>query len=298
MARKHILHMLTPLAHMSPFDVNMAVDAGFDVVVPYVGVGRDEVTGLVQDAIFSRPPDAGADTGIFIAGKDVLLALDMFDAARKAMVPPFQVSVFADPAGSFTTAAAMVAKVEKALEKKFERGLKGAHVVVFGATGVVGFCTAVIAAKDGASVTIVGHDGVERVKKVADQIRARFGVDVAAADGSTDTRKWELVQTAEVILTAAKAGVQVISSEQLAAAGKLLIAADVNAVPPAGIEGLAVNANAEPIASTKAVGIGPLAIGNVKYKVESGLFKRMIDSEKTVTFDFQDAFSFAREIAK
>jgi methylene-tetrahydromethanopterin dehydrogenase len=298
MARKHILHMLTPLAHMSPFDVNMAVDAGFDVVVPYVGVGRDEVTGLVQDAIFSRPPDAGADTGIFIAGKDVLLALDMFDAARKAMVPPFQVSVFADPAGSFTTAAAMVAKVEKALEKKFERGLKGTHVVVFGATGVVGFCTAVIAAKEGASVTIVGHDGVERVKKVADQIRARFGVDVAAADGSTDTRKRELVQTAEVILTAAKAGVQVISSEQLAAAGKLLIAADVNAVPPAGIEGLAVNANAEPIASTKAVGIGPLAIGNVKYKVESGLFKRMIDSEKTVTFDFQDAFSFAREIAK
>jgi len=298
MARKHILHMLTPLAHMSPFDVNMAVDAGFDVVVPYVGVGRDEVTGLVQDAIFSRPPDAGADTGIFIAGKDVLLALDMFDAARKAMVPPFQVSVFADPAGSFTTAAAMVAKVEKALEKKFERGLKGTHVVVFGATGVVGFCTAVIAAKEGASVTIVGHDGVERVKKVADQIRARFGVDVAAADGSTDTRKRELVQTAEVILTAAKAGVQVISSEQLAAAGKLLIAADVNAVPPAGIEGLAVNANAEPIASTKAVGIGPLAIGNVKYKVESGLFKRMIDSEKTMTFDFQDAFSFAREIAK
>ena len=298
MARKHILHMLTPLAHMSPFDVNMAVDAGFDVVVPYVGVGRDEVTGLVQDAIFSRPPDAGADTGIFIAGKDVLLALDMFDAARKAMVPPFQVSVFADPAGSFTTAAAMVAKVEKALEKKFERGLKGTHVVVFGATGVVGFCTAVIAAKEGASVTIVGHDGIERVKKVADQIRARFGVDVAAADGSTDTRKRELVQTAEVILTAAKAGVQVISSEQLAAAGKLLIAADVNAVPPAGIEGLAVNANAEPIASTKAVGIGPLAIGNVKYKVESGLFKRMIDSEKTVTFDFQDAFSFAREIAK
>jgi methylene-tetrahydromethanopterin dehydrogenase len=63
-------------------------------------------------------PDAGPDTGIFIAGKDVSLSLDMFDAARKAMVPPFVISVFADPAGSFTTAAAMVAKVEKALEKK------------------------------------------------------------------------------------------------------------------------------------------------------------------------------------
>ena len=30
MTDKHILHMLTPLKHMSPFDVNMALDAGYD----------------------------------------------------------------------------------------------------------------------------------------------------------------------------------------------------------------------------------------------------------------------------
>ena len=36
LARKHILHMLTPLKQMSPFDVNMALDAGFDAVVPYI----------------------------------------------------------------------------------------------------------------------------------------------------------------------------------------------------------------------------------------------------------------------
>jgi methylene-tetrahydromethanopterin dehydrogenase len=92
--------------------------------------------------------------------------------------------------------------------------------------------------------------------------------------------------------------VQVISKAELAGADALLIAADVNAVPPAGIEGLTVHANAEPLETTKAVGIGPLAIGNVKYKTEFGLFKKMIESEKTVTFDFQDAFSLAREIAK
>lgn len=298
MARKHILHMLTPLGHMSPFDVNMALDAGFDAALPYVGVSLAEVTGLVQDAIFSRPPDAGVDTGIFIAGKDVSLALDMFAAAKKAMVPPFQVSVFADPAGSFTTAAAMVAKVEKALQGKFDRNLKDTRITIFGATGVVGFCTAVIAAKEGARVTLVGHDGVERVKKVAAEIKSRFGVAVDTADGSTDAAKKKAVEAAEVALTAAKAGVQVISKSLLADAGDLLIAADVNAVPPAGIEGLAVNANGEPLEATKAVGIGPLAIGNVKYKVEFGLFKKMIEAEKTVAFDFQDAFSFAREIAK
>jgi methylene-tetrahydromethanopterin dehydrogenase len=275
----------------------MALDAGFDAVVPYVDVKLGEVTGLVQDAIFSRPPDAGADTGVFIAGKDASLALDMFDAAKKAMVPPFQLSVFADPAGSFTTAAAMVAKVEKALDRTFGRGLRDTRIVVFGATGVVGFCTAVIAAREGAKVTLAGHDGVERVKELAAGIKKRFQLDVGAADGSSDAAKTRLVEASEVILACAKAGVQVISRSQLKGSD-LLVAADVNAVPPAGIEGLAVNANGEPLEATKAVGIGPLAIGNVKYKVEFNLFKRMIESEKTIALDFQDAFSLAREIAK
>ena len=81
-------------------------------------------------------------------------------------------------------------------------------------------------------------------------------------------------------------------------APELLIAADVNAVPPAGIAGVKVNADAEPLPQGKALGIGPLAIGNVKYKTEFGLFKRMIEAEKTVAYDFQDAFAFARDIAK
>jgi methylene-tetrahydromethanopterin dehydrogenase len=298
MASKHILHMLTPLRQMSPFDVNMAVDAGFDAVVPYTGVTLAEVTGLVQDAIFSRPPDAGVNTGIFIAGKDVSLALDMFDAAKKAMVPPFVISVFADPAGSFTTAAAMVARVEKTLDKKFSRTLKDTRISVFGATGVVGFCTAVIAAKEGAHVTIVGHDGLERISKTAAEIKNRFAVDVHAEDGSTDAKKTAIVEASEVVLAAARAGVQVLSKAQLKGAGKLLLAADVNAVPPAGIEGLAVNASSDPIDGSSALGIGALAIGNVKYKTEFGLFQKMIDAKKPVAFDFQDAFSLAREIAK
>jgi methylene-tetrahydromethanopterin dehydrogenase len=298
MGRKHILHMLTPLKHISPFDVNMALDAGFDAVVPYVDVELAEVTGLVQDAIFSRPPDAGADTGIFIAGRNVSLALDMFEAAKRAMVPPFRISVLADPSGSFTTAAAMVAKVEKALNKSFGRSLKDTRISIFGATGVVGFCTAVIAAKESAKVTLAGHDGTERVKKIAAEMKTRFGVDVDAADGSTDAEKTKIIRASEVVLSAAKAGVQSVSQANLTAASDLLIAVDANAVPPAGIEGLAVNANGEPLDAVKAVGIGPLAIGNVKYKTEFGLFKKMIDSQKSVAFDFQDAFSLAREIAK
>jgi methylene-tetrahydromethanopterin dehydrogenase len=67
-ADKHILHMLTPLRHMSPFDVNMALDAGFDAAIPHTEVTLEDVSGLVQDAMFSRPPKTGIRTGIFIGG--------------------------------------------------------------------------------------------------------------------------------------------------------------------------------------------------------------------------------------
>ena len=77
MTDKHILHMLTPLKHMSPFDVNMALDAGYDAAIAYTNVMLDEVGGLVQDAIFSRPPKTGVRTGMFIGGKNAILALDM-----------------------------------------------------------------------------------------------------------------------------------------------------------------------------------------------------------------------------
>ena len=58
-----------------------------------------------------------------------------------------------------------------------------------------------------------------------------------------------------------------------------LVSADVNAVPPAGIEGLDLMANGAELAGGS-LGIGPLAIGNVKYKTESGLFQRMATSPK------------------
>lgn len=297
MADKNILHMLTPLKHMSPFDVNMAADAGFDTIATYAEVTFAEVTALVQDAIFSRPPKLGARTGVFIGGKDAIVALDMLEAAHKALVPPFALSLFADPAGSFTTAGAMVAVVQKLLREKTGKGFEGVRVAVFGATGVVGFSAATIAALEGADVILVGHDGEERVKKAAGEIERRFGAKARYADGSTDDRKQAVLNEAQVAFTAARAGMQVLSAGQIAKAGDLMVAADVNAVPPAGIEGLQVQAAGEPIGDAKTLGVGPLTIGAVKYKTEFGLFKRMTEATKPVKFDFRDAFALATEYA-
>jgi methylene-tetrahydromethanopterin dehydrogenase len=296
MTDKHILHMLTPLKHMSPFDVNMALDAGYDSAIAYTNVTLEEVSGLVQDAIFSRPPKTGVRTGMFIGGKNAILALDMLSAAKKALVPPFGISFFADPAGSFTTAAAMVACVEKTLIDKKKRNLKTLKTAVFGATGVVGFSSAVIAALEGADVTLVGYDGIKRVSDAAREIKTRFQVDVRAADGSDDRKKADILAQAEAALCAGRAGVRILSSAQLAQAERLLIAADVNAVPPSGVEGLDMMANGVELTPHGTLGVGPLAIGNIKYKTESGLFQRMIAATKPVTFDFRDAFQLAREL--
>jgi len=297
MAHPRILHMITPLKHMSPFDVNMALDAGYDATIPYTSVTVEDVTGLVQDAIFSRGPEGVKRTAMFIGGKRAIEALDMMKRAKAAMVPPFEISVFADPAGSFTTAAAMVACAEKALKDKFKTEFKGKRVVVFGGTGVVAFASAVISAVEGAEAVLVGYDGPERVRKLAEEANARFEVKLGYADGSTEEQKTELVRGAEVMFSAGPAGKRLLTTDQLAKASHLLVATDVNAVPPAGVEGVGVNDNGVPIPGTKAGGIGALAVGNIKYKTEAGLFDQMIQSDKPLYLDFRDAYALAQKLA-
>lgn len=293
---KAILHMLTTLKHMSPFDVNMALDAGYDATLPYTNVTLDEVAPLVQDAMFSRAPSAALRTGIFFAGRDAVLALDMLEAAQKALLKPFEVSLFADPYGSFTTAGAMVACVEKLLRDKKQRELKGAKIVIYGATGVVGYCSAVIAALEGAEVTVVGYSGLERVSAQAEEMGKRFNIKVTPADGSSSDQVRKLLLDHEIAMCAARAGVQVLSTQDLNAAKNLLIAADVNAVPPLGVEGCGLHDNGVVVSEHGALGIGALAIGNIKYGTQSGLFKQMVSSDKPLCLDFRHAFALARQL--
>jgi methylene-tetrahydromethanopterin dehydrogenase len=294
---RFILHFITPLKNVSPFDVNMAADAGFEVIVPYSDVDLKEVTGLVQDAMFSRAPQDGKRTGVLIGGREPLLAMDMLDAAKKAMIPPhFEISVMADPSGAFTTAAGMVAVVEQQLKAKCT-DLAGKRVAVFGATGPVGAIAGLIAARAGAKVTLVGYDGLHRVTARADQFGERFGVAMAAADGSDENKNKATAAEAEVILAAGRAGVQILSSRQLAGARNLLAAVDVNAVPPSGLEGLDAFANGTPIEGTPGVGFGALAVGNVKFKTEHELLASMRDAQPRRYIGVEEAFEAARRHA-
>jgi len=300
MEKPHILHLLTPAPQASPFDVNMAYDAGYDAVVPYAGVTLPDVTTLTQDAIFSRGPKGVRRTGLFIGGRDLATALQMFDAAKQAMVPPFEMSVLVDPSGGFTTAAAAVACVEQCLKEYFAGTLAGRCALVLGATGPVGAAAAVLAALQGAKVQAASHSALERAQQVRRLARERYKLEVEPVYADAATLE-TLVSGAEIIIAAAKAGVEVLSAGVLAKATKLLVAADINAVPPLGIAGVGVQDNGAVLTGApgaKARGIGALAIGNVKYRVERGLFETMLSADQALYLDFVSAFEKAREVVQ
>ena len=296
MAKPRILHMLDPRSNVSPFDVNMAVDAGYEVVVPYSGVGAGDVTGLVQDAIFSRPPGRYNDTGVFIGGHDVNLAADMLEQARSSMVGPFEVAVMADPNGAYTTSAALVALMERHLQARSGAGLAGRSVQILGG-GPVGLCTAVLVAQAGAHPRLVRLTEMTPARaEPVERFGNRYGVELPWVTGRDDAEKLAALESADVAVCCAKAGVQILSADLMARCEALLVAADVNAVPPSGVEGLGVTDDGAELTSG-ALGIGALAIGGIKYKVQRGLLERMMGADRAVILDFPDAFDLAREIA-
>lgn len=300
MPKRSILHMFDPMPNNSPFDINMALDAGFDVLMPYSNVKLENIQNLTQDAIFSRSPSGIKKTGIFIGGRDIGLAIDMLQAIKPAMVPPFEVSVFADPSGAYTTAAALVACVEKALKEVHGKALTDCKALVFGGTGPVGIATGIIASLQGANTVLVDHLSTDTANDAAKQYNRRFSANMTGAVARTDADKIALLADADIVFCTAKAGIRVLSAAVLAQTRQLKVAGDVNAVPPAGIEGIASNDMAVPmphaIQSPKAVGVGALAVGNIKYQLQHELLKSMLKSDKPITIDFREAFSKARDL--
>ena len=290
-----IMHMITTAKNLSPFDVNMAYDAGWDKCVPYISIETNEVEGLVQDAIFSRPPGINK-TGIFVGGRDPHKAIEMLNICKKSLVPPFTLSGFADPSGAFTTAAGMIAKVEDALKNNFDKDFSGQNVVVFGGTGPVGCIAGVLAASAGAEVIIMGRKK-EKCEELAQFCKENYLDSSAVISGAANEEFDSHINQVDVVLASGAAGIQLVSEEQLKVATNLKVAADVNAVPPSGVAGLDAMQDCKELTASLsgAIGIGALAIGQVKYQAQSKLLKKMATSEQPVFLDFNDALEFARE---
>lgn len=296
----YLLHMFNPTKNVSPFDVNMAYEADFDGVIPYTEVTLDDIYALTQDTIFSRGPKGVKRTSIFIGGRELGLAIDMLYRAKAAMVPPFEISVFADPSGAITTAAAAMAMVEHWMLKTQGIGFEGQRLYVMGGTGPVGVCGGIIAANAGADVHLVSHRGYRIASDYASEYNNRFGLNMKGADGSSLEAVNNIVKDSEILIGAAKAGIRLLTKEQFEQAEKLKVAADINAVPPLGFEGIDVHDKGKVLDHTpnQSIGVGALAIGDIKYKVHTRLFEIMKTTDKPVYIDQQKAFEVAREVVK
>ena len=98
------------------------------------------------------------------------------------------------------------------------------------------------------------------------------------------------MEKADVIFCAAGPGIQIIDKEMLNAMNLLKAIADVNAVPPLGVEGINLNDDMREIAPGIFT-IDALTIGRLKYKVEQEILrevrKEKMQQSMTTTMPFR-----------
>lgn len=292
MEKVSILHLITAANNASPFDVNMAFDAGFDKIMPYTSVTLAEISALTQDTIFSRSPSGVKREAIFFGGRDVSLAVDMQNLAKEAMFPPFAVSTMTDPSGAFTTGGALLAKISQHLALSHD-ALAKQSIAIFGASGTVGSTAALIAAAQGANAKLVAHGSMDQMQEHADMLEKKYGYKFEVVDGASDEAKIKVLQSATVAITAAPVGVRVLEAKHYQGSHSLKVVADVNAVSPSGIEGVDAKNDGIKIAKTNILGVGALAIGQLKYVTQQKLLQQMLLGDKPVHLDYNHAFNIA-----
>jgi hypothetical protein len=270
---KRLLLQLDSDRHPSSFDRIVAHDAGVDAVLSYGNVSPEEVTPLVHGCLFTRGVPDLKHTAIWIGGSQVAAGEALTEAVTKAFFGPFRVGVMMDSNGCNTTAAAAVARLAGAMD------LSGARAVILGGTGPVGLRAAVLLARAGASVTITSRS-MKKAKEAAAQLRARFGVEVAATQARDDAGVARALEGAQLCLTAGAAGVQLLSRKIWATNPTLRVMGDVNAVPPLGLEG--TEAGDKGVEREGKRVFGAMAIGGLKMKVHKAAVARLFEQSDAV----------------
>ncbi len=272
----------------SVFDRVVAYDAAADEVMSYGGITAAEVRDVVYGCIFTRGPKDLKNTAVFIGGADMAAGEQLLAAATQAMFKPFTVSAMLDSNGSNTTAVAAVEKMRQAAGAD----LRGKRVVIVAGTGPVGIRAAGLFAKAGADVCITSRkaDAGERAR---DLVLKRFGGTVRAIAMPDAREAVRACERAELLLNAGPAGVMLVPKQAWANRPGLKVVADVNAVPPLGVEG--VETMDDGVTKEGVVCFGALAIGNLKMKVHKACIARLFERNDLV-LDAETIADVAREL--
>jgi hypothetical protein len=269
-----ILLQLDTSPHPSVFDQVVAYDSGADRIMSYGGVTPDAVRDLVHGCIFTRGPKDLRNTAIFIGGTDMAAGEDLLAAVLDTFLGPMRVSVMLDSNGSNTTAVAAVLKLEKAAG-----GVSGKRAVITAGTGPVGVRAAGLLAARGAEVVLTSRR-IEHAERVARTTAERFGGSVSAVYMSDSSQAAPTLEGAGVLLNSGGAGICMVPNDAWAGRAGLLAAADVNAVPPVGIEGVEVTDNG--VVRDSVTVFGALGVGNLKMKIHRASIDRLFEQNDLV----------------
>lgn len=283
---KKLLIQLDSDKHPSSFDRIVPYDAGVDDVLSYGNVVVEDVASLVQGAFFTRGIPDLKNTAIWIGGSHVPTGEALLAAVQKTFFGPFKVSVMLDSNGCNTTAATGVAKIVKALN------VRGQRVVVGAGTGPVGMRAAGLLAHEGAKVVLTSRK-LDRAQTIADVVSQRFNVTVEAAELIDDASARQALEGAVALFTCGTAGAQVVSRTVWTAIPTLKLIADINAVPPLGIEGIDMNDNGSEREGR--ISFGALGIGGRKMKVHRACIARLFEANDVI-MDAEHVYEVAKEL--
>jgi hypothetical protein len=284
---RKLLLQLDSSPHPSVFDQVVAYDAGADEIMSYGGISEGDVRDLVHGCIFTRGPKDLHNTAIFIGGTDMAAGERLLAAVTKAFFGPMRVSVMLDSNGSNTTAVAAVAKLQHAVGS-----LQGRRVVITAGSGPVGTRAAGLMAKAGADVTITTRRTTGGT--VASQIQQRFGGTVHELTMADSSGAASALEGAELLLNAGTAGVCMVPKGAWSGRVGLRAAADINAVPPLGIEGIEVMDNGADRGGVTT--FGALGVGGLKMKIHKACIARMFERNDHV-LDVESISDIARELS-
>jgi hypothetical protein len=292
---KKVFIFLDTDKHASSFDILTTIDAFPDAeILKYEAVTAEDAEKIVYGAMFPRGPEGAKHTKIFLNGHDFERVNDILMRAQKCMFPPFELAVIIDPRGAYTTASAAVAKTLGLSTKKGLGILENKAVTVLAGTGPVGQTAARLYASEKAFVTITSRS-LQRASSVATKINEELGGHrVQSVEAQTSEEVGKAIENAEIILSAGAAGTELLPLTVLKELGKKCkVVADINAIPPLGVEGLDSNSDGKEMLPG-ILGVGALAIGKLKNKIEVALIKRAAEEPKGI-FDYKMAYEMAKK---
>ena len=266
---KKLLIQLDTDKRVSTFDQVVAYDAGADNIIAHSEIKKEEVEDIIYGAIFTRAPKKLKNTAVFIGGSDVDAGEEIMEAVQDVFFANFSVSVMLDSNGSNTTAAAAVLKIRESIK------LKGKNVVILAGTGPVGVRAAALFAMEGASVTITSRSQ-DKADRKAENIMREYNLEnISGIEANTAAEFKEVIKNKDVILSAGPPKINFLTESMWKNTEGIKIMADINAVSPAGIEGIDPQADGENLEGIKV--FGAMGIGGLKMKLHkkavSELFK-------------------------